>query len=95
LETALDAGVSELRVCADSELVVRQVTGVYRVKNEGLKPLFARAKGLLARFASVEVVHVRREQNVAADELANLAMDERTTVGDGVESTGSGQPSLF
>jgi ribonuclease HI len=95
LETALDAGVSDLRVCADSELVVRQMTGVYRVKNEGLKPLFARAKGLVARFESVEMVHVGREQNVAADVLANIAMDERKTVGDGVEPVGPGQPSLF
>ena len=95
LETALDHGVARLRVCADSELVVRQMNGIYRVKNEGLKPLFARAQALLRRFASVEIVHVRREQNAAADELANTAMDGRATVGDGVDPDDPAQPPLF
>lgn len=95
LETALHQGVTRLRVCADSELVVRQVNGVYRVKNEGLKPLFAKVKALLGRFASVEIVHVRREQNAAADELANKAMDARATCGDGIEAGADSQGSLF
>lgn len=95
LATALDEGVRDLRVCADSELVVKQLAGVYRVKNEGLKPLHAAAKGLLRRFGSVEIVHVRRELNAAADELANIAMDGRCTVGDGVDADGGGQSALF
>jgi ribonuclease HI len=95
LATALDHGVSELRVCADSELVVRQLTGVYRVKNEGLRPLYAKAKALLDRFSAVEIVHVRREMNSAADGLCNIAMDERRTVGDGVDPAGGEQPALF
>jgi len=95
METALDQGVSRLKVCADSELVVRQMNGIYRVKNEGLKPLFARAQALVRRFGSVEIVHVRREQNVAADELANAAMDGCTTVGDGVDPENPAQPPLF
>jgi ribonuclease HI len=95
LQTALDHNVTDLRVCADSELMVRQVNGVYRVKNEGLKPLHAKACSLLGRLASVEVVHVRREQNAAADDLANQAMDIRSTCGDGVEGDTSGQRPLF
>lgn len=95
LRTAIDHGVTNLRVCADSELVVRQINGQYRVKNEGLKPLFAQAKALLSRFASVEVTHVRREANAAADALANEAMDTRATCGDGVDHTDGGQPALF
>jgi ribonuclease HI len=95
LATALDQGVRDLRVCADSELVVRQLTGVYRVKNEGLRPLFVRAQALLKRFDSCEIVHVRREMNAAADALANQAMDERRTVGDGVDPSTGGQPALF
>lgn len=95
LETAIDQGVSRLRVCADSELVVHQMNGIYRVKNEGLRPLFARAKGLTERIASVEIVHVRREMNAAADELANAAMDARGTVGDGFEPQAPAQPRLF
>lgn len=95
LRTALDHGVRELRVCADSELVVRQVNGLYRVKNEGLKPLYATAKQLLGRFSSVEVTHVRREANAAADALANEAMDTRASCGNGVEETEGGQSALF
>ncbi len=95
LETALDHGVTRLRVCADSELVVHQMNGRYRVKNEGLKPLFARCQGLVRRFARTEIVHVRREMNAAADELANVAMDGRATVGDGVDPDDPSQASLF
>lgn len=95
LHTAIDEGVRDLCVCADSELVVRQLTGVYRVKNEGLKPLHAQATVLMRRFESIRVMHVRREQNVAADELANIAMDEGRTVGNGVEIDTPEQPSLF
>lgn len=95
LRTALDHGVSDLRVCADSELVVKQLNGQYRVKNEGLKPLYATAKQLLGRFARVEVTHVRRENNAAADALANEAMDTRSTCGNGVEPGQSGQSALF
>ncbi len=95
LATALEHGVRDIKVCADSELVVRQLTGVYRVKNEGLRPLYAKAKVLLARFGSVEICHVRREMNSAADALCNVAMDERRTVGDGVDPAGDDQPALF
>lgn len=95
LRTALDERVCDLCVCADSELVVRQLTGAYRVKKDWLKPLHAEAVGLMKRFDSIEIRHVRREQNAAADELANIAMDERRTVGNGVEPEAGSQPSLF
>ena len=84
LQLAESFSVRRLRVCADSELVVRQVTGVYRVKNEGLRPLFAEVRALLDGFDSCEVVHVRREHNGAADALANEAMDRQADVGDAV-----------
>jgi ribonuclease HI len=95
LQTALDHGAVRLRVCADSELVVRQMNGVYRVKNAGLRPLFSRAQALVRRFESAEIVHVRREMNAAADELANIAMDERAMVGDGVDPDDPSQAALF
>jgi len=95
LRTALDERVCDLCVCADSELVVRQLTGVYRVKKDWLRPLHAEALGLMKCFDSIEIRHVRREQNAAADELANIAMDERRTVGNGVEPEADSQPSLF
>lgn len=59
----------------DSELVVRQMQGRYKVKHEGLKPLHARARQLAGRFVHVEFEHVPREQNRLADKLANLALD--------------------
>ena len=59
----------------DSELVVKQISGAYRVKNEGLIPLHAKAKVLLRQFAHVDVRHVPRKQNAAADALVNQVLD--------------------
>ena len=75
LELALDRGVERLDVFMDSELVVRQVNGQYKVKDAGLKPLHAQACLLLSRFHEVDVKHVRREQNAEADRLVNEAID--------------------
>ena len=76
LTEALALGVSEIAVRMDSELVVRQMTGRYRVKNEGLKPLFREAQTLAGRFRSFAIEHVRREMNSRADAAANRALDE-------------------
>jgi ribonuclease HI len=76
LEAAQAHGASSLEVRLDSELIVRQLNGQYKVKSPHLKPLFEQAKSLLQAFDSVNVVHVRREQNREADKLANLAMDQ-------------------
>ena len=75
LEAALELGVDDLAVRLDSELVVKQISGAYRVKNEGLIPLHAKAKGLLRKFAHVDVKHVPRKQNAAADALVNQVLD--------------------
>jgi ribonuclease HI len=75
LEAALELGVDDLAVRLDSELVVKQISGAYRVKNEGLIPLHAKAKILLRKFAHVEVQHVRRKMNAAADALVNQVLD--------------------
>lgn len=96
LENVSAMGFADVVVYADSELLVRQVNGQYRVKNEGLKPLFLRALELLRSFASYRVAHVRREQNAAADAMANEAMDSRGLVGDfACAPGGSSQESLF
>ncbi len=79
LEIALDRGVERLDVFLDSELVVRQVNGQYKVKDAGLKPLHQQACLLLSKFHEVDVKHVRREQNAAADALVNQAIDAATT----------------
>ena len=79
LERALALGVRRIEVRADSELLIKQLLGEYRVKNEGLKPLFAEAKAFLARFDSYVLTHVRRELNAEADQLANDGIDRRST----------------
>jgi ribonuclease HI len=75
LEAALELGVDDLAVRLDSELVVKQISGAYRVKHEGLIPLHAKAKALLRKFARVDVRHVRRKENAAADALVNAVLD--------------------
>jgi ribonuclease HI len=75
LHCALEQGVEELEVRMDSELIVRQMTGVYRVKNAGLKPLFEEAQRLAQKFRSFGIAHVRREHNARADLEANKALD--------------------
>jgi ribonuclease HI len=79
LRFALARGATRVEVFSDSELLVRQIDGRYRVKNPGLQPLHREARGLLARFERAQVVHVPREQNREADALANRAVDERAS----------------
>ncbi len=76
LNEARDMGCKELEVFADSELVVRQIRGEYKVKNEGLKPLYLKAVSLIKFFKTFSITHVVREKNKEADRLANEAMDE-------------------
>ena len=83
LRFALERGARAVEVYSDSELLVRQLAGRYRVKNPGLQPLFREASALLARFASARVSHVPRERNREADALANRAVDERGSNLDG------------
>jgi len=75
LEQAQQLGISELICHLDSELAVKQINGIYKVKNAGLRPLWQRVGVLREEFARVEFVHVRRELNKRADQLANRAMD--------------------
>lgn len=75
LRYAAERGHREVHVRADSELLVKQMRGEYRVKNAGLKPLFLEACALVRRIGDVSFTHVRREQNKEADRLSNLGMD--------------------
>lgn len=77
LEEAQGLGCETISVFADSELVVKQIKGIYKVKNEGLKGLFAIATKLIDQFSSFKITHVPREQNHEADKLANEAIDQR------------------
>jgi len=75
LESASRHQAEPLTVCMDSELVVRQMTGEYRVKHAGLKPLHAEARRAAAKLATVRFVAVRREENARADQLVNETLD--------------------
>ena len=76
-ETALSLGAAELRLLLDSDLLVNQLRGSYRVKASHLRPLHERAMALLGRFGRWSVRHVPRAENAAADALANQALDAR------------------
>jgi ribonuclease HI len=76
LELARELGAEEVEIVNDSELVARQIGGEYKVKNTGLKPLFAEAMRELRGFHKWAVRPVRREHNERADELVNEALDE-------------------
>ena len=75
LVKAVELGVGELEVVSDSELMVKQMRGEYKVKNEALRELSLRAAGLARKLGSVTYTAVRREQNKLADQLVNEALD--------------------
>lgn len=78
----------ELIVRMDSELVVNQMTGKYRVRHPEMLPLYLEAMELVAQFPKVEFVHVMREKNPGADQVANMAIDSRMVRGRGAISDG-------
>jgi len=78
LRWALEHGATALAIKSDSLLIVQQMRGVYKVKHEGLRPLFGQAKLLAHKIGRVTYEHIPREKNKDADRLANQAMDEVT-----------------
>ena len=76
LEAAAKRGILRLSVRLDSELVVKQLRGEYRVKHAGLQPLYSRARQLLRQFSDVDVKHIPRKQNELADRLVNRLLDQ-------------------
>jgi ribonuclease HI len=79
LEAALERGAAVISIYLDSELLVRQIQGIYRVKNPDLKPLMVEIRDLLDRFETWKIEHVPRSKNALADGLANEAIDETLT----------------
>ena len=75
IELAAEHGATELELIGDSELVVRQVEGRYKVKNAGMKELHEEVKRALRGFDSWSIRHVRRAENADADRLVNQALD--------------------
>jgi len=79
LRWALHRGAERVHVFSDSELVVKQMSGAYRVKHPAMVPLHREARSLSLRFEEFRLAHVRRERNKEADRLANQALDERAS----------------
>lgn len=77
LDEALRRGCGELAISLDSELIVRQIQGRYKVKNETLLPLFGQVQQRLSRLGKWSITHVPRAQNSRADQLANRGIDEK------------------
>jgi ribonuclease HI len=75
LQRALDAGFREVDVCLDSELIVKQLSGEYRVKDAKIVPLYQRVRRLLSQFGKSSIQYVPRERNKRADKLVNAALD--------------------
>jgi ribonuclease HI len=75
IERAVQLGATELELVGDSELVVKQIQGAYKVKKADLKPLHAEARARLAELDDWSIRHVRREHNAEADRLVNEALD--------------------
>jgi ribonuclease HI len=87
LRKARELGARQLMVRGDSELVIRQMKGEYRIRHPDLKPLYEQAQTLVREFTSVRLEHCPRGRNALADKLANLAMDRRGEVTDVDEPT--------
>ena len=75
LEKAIELGITRVEIKSDSELVVRQLNGRYRVRKAELKPLFQKASQLCGSLEGFAITHIPREQNREADRLANAALD--------------------
>jgi len=87
LQHARDIGVRRIQCLGDSELIVKQLTGVYKVKSEMLQDLYQETKALLNDFEKVELKHIYRDENKRADELANEAMDNQNDFGFDLSNT--------
>ena len=79
LQWAVDQDVTALTVKGDSLLIIEQMRGNYKVKNEGLRPLYHQARMLVMQIGNVRFEHVRRELNAEADRLSNVGMDANVT----------------
>ncbi|MEE8319053.1 MAG: ribonuclease HI family protein, partial [bacterium] len=80
LEMANNLNIKKVEIYSDSELMIKQMTGEYRVKNEDLKALFSLAHQAAGCLISVSYSHVPREENVEADRLANMAISARGSI---------------
>lgn len=79
LQDSLKLGARRVKVYSDSELMVKQIKGEYKVKSPGLAPLYRQAKELISQFEAFNIIHIPRDRNKQADELANKGIDAALT----------------
>ena len=94
LELALAKGVTDIEIFMDSELVVSQIKGEWKIKKDTLRPLAVQARALMNKFDSFSIAHVRREMNADADKLANQGMDAAQLDAE-LDGEDPGQTSFF
>jgi ribonuclease HI len=94
LELALAKGITDIEIFMDSELVVSQIKGEWKIKKDTLRPLAVQARSLMNKFDSFSISHVRREANADADKLANQGMDAAQLDAE-LDSEDPGQTSFF
>lgn len=75
IEEAIALGATDATICMDSELLVKQLNGEYKVKDANMKALFEKSLGLLKNFGSFEIQHIERAMNKEADKLVNKAIN--------------------
>jgi ribonuclease HI len=92
MQEAKKLGAKKVVIRGDSELIVRQMTGQYRVKNADLKELYEEAQTLLSQFEQAKIEHNLREKNALADKLANMAMDRKQDVLEADEISAPAEP---
>src|SRR5271165_5604267 len=95
LAWALESGAKRLRVVSDSELMVKQMKGQYKVASPGLRPLWEEAKGLARKLDGFQMMHTLRGGNKEADRLANEAMDRGMEKGSGAGWVGGGKADAY
>jgi ribonuclease HI len=93
LQEAKKLGAKRVAVRGDSELIVRQMRGEYKVRNADLRPLYEQAQALLREFEQATIQHNYRHNNALADRLANLAMDRKADVRDVDAASSAGAPA--
>jgi len=95
LQAATKMHNGKIEIYADSELMIKQMKGEYKVKNEGLRPLYQQARALVAEFAACSFNHIPREKNKRADQLANQGIDNKGKKASAAAVSSTDEQGLF
>ena len=95
LKESVSRDIRNLHVYGDSQLVINQINGIYKVKNPGLQELYQEVQGLKAKFETIAFTHIYRDFNKRADHLSNMALDVMDTNEDDIKNSGLQLPPLI